>query len=132
MPGQISRLPVRRQIERVVSDQDAMYRGGKRAELLFDSMSFTAVNAPAFHGEAAGCIDARHSDFGVKVERLKIGCDVLAIQVESAQSGIQVVEWDVMISGDHDLRLGKPAQKRGCGFEFAMACALREIPRYDH
>src|SRR5258705_1697317 len=117
-----------REVEWMVSDYDLDNLLRQQAQAFLRARDLTFVDAAVFESQRTRRVDSKIGDLGIEVKRLEIAAHMFAVRVERLNETLEeVVQRDIMVARDDDLRPRQPIQKFARRPEFDSARALGEI-----
>ena len=131
-PEQVVLVVSRRNVKRVVRNDDLRHPLFERAHPLADQGNLFFVDPAALEGQRPRSVDADDSDLIVPVEGREVVGDEAAIIIERRQETCEeVVEWHVVVAGDDDLRPWQAFEESARFPKLFSACALCQIAGDD-
>ena len=119
-----------RQVERVMGHDDARDLIGQRAQALPHPRHLALVDPTSLEGQRSGRVDAGDRDLVVAEEGLEVVRDVAPVVRERVgKAERDVVQRDVVIAGDDDLRLRQRREEVARFPELSAPRPLGEVPR---
>jgi hypothetical protein len=117
----------------MVGHDDAGHARGEVAQALPHARDLELVDTPSLESQRPRRVDADDGDLFVAVPGLEVLRDVTAVVRERAEEPRgDVVERDVVVSGDDELRLRKLRQVVARLPELPRPGALRQVARHHH